>query len=100
MHHLYLKGTMKEFVQTYGAACCGSLKKARDPCETTTPPTTPVPVLVEAGCGSGLSATWVLLLTANVVTGSWCDHLLTEARRKYTRWSMKILVRHFKQAAK
>jgi len=32
-HHLYLKGTMREFVQTYGAACCGSLEKARDPCE-------------------------------------------------------------------
>jgi hypothetical protein len=32
-HHLYLKSTTKEFVQTYGAACCGSLAKARDPCE-------------------------------------------------------------------
>lgn len=26
---------MKGFVQTYGAACCGSLEKARDPCEAT-----------------------------------------------------------------
>jgi len=31
-HHLYLKGTMKEFLETYGAACCGSLAKTRDPC--------------------------------------------------------------------
>ena len=48
MHHLYLKGTMKEFIQTYGAACCGSLEKARDPCETTTPPITPAPTPVAA----------------------------------------------------
>jgi len=52
MHHLYLKGTMKEFIQTYGAACCGSLEKARDPCETTTPPITPAPT-PGAGAGGG-----------------------------------------------
>ena len=33
MHALYLKGTMKEFLETYGAACCGGLAKTRDPCE-------------------------------------------------------------------
>ena len=32
-HHLYLKSTMKEFLEAYGAACCGSLGKTRDPCE-------------------------------------------------------------------
>jgi hypothetical protein len=32
-HELYLKGTMKEFLETYGAACCGGLAKTRDPCE-------------------------------------------------------------------
>ena len=31
-HKLYLKDTMKEFVEAYGAVCCGSLGKARDPC--------------------------------------------------------------------
>jgi len=43
-HHLYLKSTMKEFVQTYGAACCGSLAKAHDPCEVL-PPARANPVL-------------------------------------------------------
>ena len=32
-HHLYLKGTMAEFFEAYGATCCGSLGKTRDPCE-------------------------------------------------------------------
>ena len=43
-HHLYLNSTMKEFVQTYGAACCGSLAKAHDPCEVL-PPARANPVL-------------------------------------------------------
>jgi len=33
MHNRYHKVTVKEFVKTYGAACCGSLEKARDACE-------------------------------------------------------------------
>jgi len=41
MHHLYLKGTikgtMREFVQTYSATCCGSLAKPRDPCASGKP---------------------------------------------------------------
>jgi len=30
---LYLKSTMQEFFRAYGAACCGSIEKTRDPCE-------------------------------------------------------------------
>ena len=31
-HHLFLKGTMQEFFETYGPICCGSADKTRDPC--------------------------------------------------------------------
>ena len=31
--HLYLKSTMRDFFETYGVGCCGSLGKTRDPCE-------------------------------------------------------------------
>ena len=31
-HHLFLKGTMQEFFETYGPICCGSADKTHDPC--------------------------------------------------------------------
>ena len=57
MHALYLKGTMKEFFETYGAACCGGLAKTRDPCEVL------LAAPARANSGSVLSGGQHVLLT-------------------------------------
>ena len=40
-NNLYLKATLKENFETYGATCCGSLAKTRDPCAGPSPTAIP-----------------------------------------------------------